>query len=97
MHVIQKMDAAITLMQSQGHEVIEIDLTADDYADLMAYAAEISDEGLEGMRLNMREQTYLGHPIVIREELPISGILVVDGAEALPSDYLVERHSRIHA
>ena len=65
--------------------------------ECVAYAAEMSDEGLEGMRLNMREQTYLGHPVVIREELPISGILVEDGAESLPSDYLVERHSRIHA
>ena len=97
MLVIQKMDAAINLMQSQGHEVIEIDLTAEDYAALALFVADFDYDALEQMRLDLKEPTYQGHPIVINSFVPISGIVIEDGAEGFPTDFLTERHTRISA
>ena len=95
MAILERLDAAINHAHSQVHEIIEIDITANDYAELMAFAAHFDTAQLEELRLNMLEQTYRGYPLVIDRMLPESGILRDDGAEALPNDDMAHLSDRI--
>jgi hypothetical protein len=86
MAILERLDAAINHAHSEAHEIIEIDITADDYAELMAFAAQFDTGQLEELRLDMLEQTYRGYPMVINRKIVESGIVHEEGAEALPND-----------
>ena len=95
MAILERLDAAINQAHGEAREIIEIDITTDDYTELMAFAAQFDTEQLEELSLNMLEQTYRSYPLVIDRMIPESGILRDDGAEALPNDAKAHLNERI--
>jgi len=95
MAILERLDAGINQAHSEAHEILEIDITADDYAELMAFAAQFDTQQLEELCLDMHGQTYRGCPLVIDRMIPESGILRDDGAEALPNDAMAHLSERI--
>ena len=95
MSILQRLDVAISKAHSEAHEVIELDITADDYVELMGFAAEIDDRRLEEAQLDMTNQTYRGYPFRMLSGLRESGVIRDDGAEPLPTDRIAEQDSRI--
>lgn len=95
MSVIQRLDVAIQQAQLNGHDILEVDINQDDYADLMKFAAEYDESGLRQIGLDMLHQTYHGYKLVVEKGLPESGIILDSGAQALPIDEIAESLSKI--
>lgn len=95
MAILERLDVAINTAHSDAQEIIEIDITAEDYAELMGFAAQFDTAQLEELRLDMHNQTYRGYPLIIDRMIPESGILREDGAEALPDDAVAHLDDRI--
>jgi hypothetical protein len=95
MAVLERLDVAINAAHSEAREIIELDITTNDYAELMEFAAQFDTQQLEELQLNMFEQTYRGYPLIINRTLRQSGILREDGAEALPDDATAHLNERI--
>jgi hypothetical protein len=95
MAILERLDLAISNAHSDGRGIIEVDITTDDYAELMTFAAQFDSKQLEELQLNMLKQTYCGYALVINGAAPESGILRDDGSEALPNDAVAHQGSRI--
>jgi len=95
MAILERLDAGINQAHSEGREILEIDISADDYAELMAFAGQFDTQHLEELCLDMLKQTYRGYPLIIDRIIPESGILRDDGAEALPDDAMAQLSGRI--
>lgn len=95
MAILERLDVAINKAQLDGREVIEIDITPVDYRELMTFAAQFDEAQLEELQLDMARQTYCGHKLVIEKDLPESGIVRDDGAEALPDDDVAHLSERL--
>ncbi len=63
MNVIDRLDEAIRVASNTGATIDEIDLTSEDYADLMAFVAQFDEAGLTQMQLDMVAQTYKDYPL----------------------------------
>ena len=63
MSILERLDATIHTAAETGTLIESFDLTEEDYAELMAFAAGFDDEALMAMRLDMIRQTYKDYPL----------------------------------
>ncbi|MEM9964757.1 MAG: hypothetical protein AAGC58_05360 [Asticcacaulis sp.] len=92
MSVLERMDTAINTTLSEGAEIIELELTPEDYAELMKFAADMPPESLEGLQLDLQAQTYRGFSFEVLHGTPVSGILTEEGADRLPYNNETDGH-----
>lgn len=92
MSVLERMDTAINTTLSEGAEIVELELTADDYVELMEFATDLSPESLEGLQLDLQAQTYRGFRFEVLHGAPVSGILTEEGADRLPYNNETDGH-----
>ncbi|MBW8733468.1 MAG: hypothetical protein JF571_04010 [Asticcacaulis sp.] len=86
MSIRDRLDTAINKALAQGHDVIELDISTGDYEDLTGLVDAMDDDELEQSGIDLDAKRYRGHRLVLDPDLPESGIIRDDGAEALPDD-----------
>lgn len=69
MTILDRLDGTIKIAQDAGAEITEIDLTDEDYAELMVFASAFDDAALEQMMLDMSAKTYKHYPLRYRSNV----------------------------
>lgn len=69
MTILDRLDGTIKVAHDAGTEITEIDLTDEDYAELMVFASAFDDAALDQMMLDMSAKTYKRYPLRYKSDV----------------------------